>query len=165
MLGFFPSWSDAIASTLMSLLCSPMRTNWPRKTFWNAIGRLGLKPWPSKMEEQVGEWRDYCPSILLETPKSSIDVRRRADVLRKRRSPTNRAQHYFVRKLMKALDMKNVQIAELQQKVRFLEQVIKRLRRPKRAKVEPNPNNKRFVTPATGQGSTGKSARSTAQEE
>jgi len=45
---------------------------------------------------------------------------------------------------MKALDMKNTRIADLEYKVRSLEQVIKRLQPKKRARVAVNPD-KRFV--------------------
>jgi len=98
---------------------------------------------PSSRPEITTPIKDL-PPILLQTPKGGVDVRKRADILRKRRSPTYRTQGLFIRKLMKALDMKNTEIADLQYKIRGLEQVIKRLRPKKRAKVEVNPN-KRFV--------------------
>ena len=50
----------------------------------------------------------------------------------------------FIRKIMKALNMKNTVIADLQHRIRGLERVIKRLRPKKRARVDVDPN-KRFV--------------------
>jgi len=84
------------------------------------------------------------PHVLLETPRAGVDIRKQVTLLRARQSPTKRAEHLVPRKFMKALDMKNVLIADLQYKIKSLEQVIRRLRPKKRAKVTANPN-KRFV--------------------
>ena len=97
-------------------------------------------PAPSHPPQITTPMKDL-PPILLQTPQGGADVRKRADILRKRSRPTHRV---FIHKLMKALDMKNTRIADLEYKVRSLEQVIKRLRPKKRARVEVNPN-KRFV--------------------
>ena len=84
------------------------------------------------------------PLLLLQTPQGGLDIRKQAIILKKHHSPTKRSKRLFIRKLNKGMNKKNIQIANLERKIKYLEIVIRRLRPKKRAKVIPD-NNKYFV--------------------
>jgi hypothetical protein len=68
-----------------------------------------------------------------------------ASQLKRYRHATQRLHTLFIRKLSKAIDLKNIQIADLQAKVQSLETIIRRMRPKKRMKVKAEPN-KQFVS-------------------
>ena len=86
----------------------------------------------------------YVPLLLLQTPQRGLDIKKQAIILKKHYNPTKRSKRLFIRKLSKGMNKKNIQITNLERKVKYLEMVIRRLRPKKRAKVIPN-NNKYFM--------------------
>ena len=80
----------------------------------------------------------------MKTPEGPKDVRKRMEWFVNDASPTGRKRRTFIRKVMKSMGRKDIEIAELKQRFKSLGVVIQRLRPKKRAKVDPNPN-KRLV--------------------
>jgi transposase-like protein len=98
----------------------------------------------AKEPEKQRDERHDEPDIF-KTPARGIQVRKAALAIRKGGRLGERDQQLVLRKLSKALDIKNAQIAELDRQVKSLQQLNRRLKPKRRAKVVADGPNERFV--------------------
>jgi hypothetical protein len=81
-----------------------------------------------------------------ETPVVGAQVRKQAAAIRKRSGLKPRDQQLVLRKMSKALDLKNITIADQDRQIRSLQQLVRHLQPKKRAKVVSQDPNERFIT-------------------
>lgn len=94
---------------------------------------------PSETSQPVTPTREE-PGPLFETPSAGAEVREQLQWFRQHGQGEVRDQQLFTRKIAKALDMKNVEMATLKGTIRAQEHTIARLRPRKRMKVATDPN-------------------------
>jgi hypothetical protein len=87
--------------------------------------------------------KDYTFNVF-QTPRAGKDVRKCADKLRIGQYLAGRDQQRLLRKVSKALDVKNAQLADQELKILSLQHLVERLQPKRRTKVVPNAGQ-RFV--------------------